>query len=606
MLNNNVRDLSMLGFNSGRFQDGMINNNISKYLKKNEIFLDSKLISYLFKLCDEDSELISIFTTLSDCIMDSELYFITRSQIQEFGEFARQFLNRYLLKNLLPDILKYIAVVGIVPIMVSETERGDRIPIIPHYETGLISLYISRKRILKFRWWDFVEINTHSVIDPQMISSLITNMKLVVNKKVKILSGFQYDPRPNGRLTSLVFSCTKSMNIVKTLERNLLISDNYSSNPLILFQDTTKPKDIPRDILIGTYADSGDCSLDTLEEALSTGKKYIRDQETLANMNMLYDTSTATSLNLFKKSMNRYIKSNDPNNNAYKNNLSKLIDPNLNKNMISNTTEILSDLERGSAINHYMLANNAIPVPNGLVPVTIPHPETRSDFERLVDRYERKYYKAFGLPADIYHRSSAKVIKADIAGMNETLLRTVIRWKDWIEYVITTAYQLTYMENLVGYIFNDYMQKRQQKQNKHLFINHESLIKESVNSNWFKIQIQLNTRMDTEVLLKLYGLGIVSWTELIQISRSTIRLGPPNHIVPENEKEMTKHTKKRQKHAGMEYDNGWLDLDTKKGFFANPQKQQKNETDDSVHTKTKSKPKTKDIHSNDNIGSYQE
>lgn len=594
--------MSIFGINNsnipllGRFQDGIINNSsINKSLKKNEIFLDAKLISHLFKLCDEDAELISIFTTLSDCIMDSEIYFITRSQIQEIGEFARQFLNKYLMKNILSDILKYIAVVGVVPIMVSETERGDRIPIIPHYETGLISLYINRKRILKFRWWDFVDTKNALNMDMNLTNNLINTMKLVVNKRVKILSGFQYDPRPNGRLTSLIFSCTRSLNMVRTLERNLLVADNYSSNPLILFQDTTKPREIPKDILIGTYADSG-CAMESLEEALSSGKRYIRDQETLTSMVHLQNTSSDISIDLFKKSMSRTIKTNDPNNNAYKNNLSKVIDPRLNTNTVSNTSELLSELEMGSAINHYMLSNNAIPVPNGMVPVTIPHPETRNDFEHLVDRYERKYYKAFGLPADIYHRSSAKIIKADIAGMNETLLRTVIRWKEWVEYVITTAYQMTYMEHLIEYIFNDYVRKKNEPR-RGMFMKHEDIIKESVNANWFRIDIQLNTRINTDTLLQLYGLGIVSWTELIQISRSTIRLGPPTHIVPQDEKEMIKHTKKRVKHPGMEYDNGWLDLDTRMSFFSSPKKQQKNGEDSTVHNGSDKK---------ENVGSYQE
>ncbi len=215
-------------------QNGIINSNI-KQLKKREIFLDIKLIAKLFKMCDEDSELISIFTTLSDCIVDSELYFITKSQIQEISEFARQFLNKYLLKHLLSDILKYISVVGLVPIMVTETDNGDSIPIIPHYETGIISVYINRKRIVKYRWWDFVENRNMINIDQHILPSLVNSAKLVVNKKVRVLSGFQYDPRPDGRLCSLIFSCTRPMNMIKTLERNLLISDNYASNPLILF-----------------------------------------------------------------------------------------------------------------------------------------------------------------------------------------------------------------------------------------------------------------------------------------------------------------------------------------------------------------------------------
>lgn len=582
---------------SGISQNGIINSNI-KQLKKREIFLDIKLIAKLFKMCDEDSELISIFTTLSDCIVDSELYFITKSQIQEISEFARQFLNKYLLKHLLSDILKYISVVGLVPIMVTETDNGDSIPIIPHYETGIISVYINRKRIVKYRWWDFVENRSIVNVDQHILPSLINSAKLVVNKKVRVLSGFQYDPRPDGRLCSLIFSCTRPMNMIKTLERNLLISDNYASNPLILFQDTTKPPDIPKDILIGTYADGGDCATDTLDEALSKGKKYIRDQECLNNLNILHDNSTETSLNLFKKAMDRYNMTNDPNNNAYKNNLTKVMDQKTSATL-NNTNELLSELEMGSAINHYMLAKNSIPVPNGLTPVTIPHPTTRNDFENLVNRYEKKFYKAFGVPADIYHRSSAKIIKADIAGMNETLLRTVIRWKEYVEYVITTAYQMTYMEHLVGFIFNDYMKKRDDR-SKFIFKTHEDIIKDVVNANWFRIDIQLNTRVNIENLMQLYGMGIISWTEFVRISRSNVRLGQPSHIIPQSEKEMLKHTKKRKIHPGMEYDNGWIDLETRMGFFMNPTNKKQKENGES------SSSNGNHNHKNENVGSYQE
>lgn len=582
---------------SGISQNGIINSNI-KQLKKREIFLDIKLIAKLFKMCDEDSELISIFTTLSDCIVDSELYFITKSQIQEISEFARQFLNKYLLKHLLSDILKYISVVGLVPIMVTETDNGDSIPIIPHYETGIISVYINRKRIVKYRWWDFVENRSIVNVDQHILPSLINSAKLVVNKKVRVLSGFQYDPRPDGRLCSLIFSCTRPMNMIKTLERNLLISDNYASNPLILFQDTTKPPDIPKDILIGTYADGGDCATDTLDEALSKGKKYIRDQECLNNLNILHDNSTETSLNLFKKAMDRYNMTNDPNNNAYKNNLTKVMDQKTSATL-NNTNELLSELEMGSAINHYMLAKNSIPVPNGLTPVTIPHPATRNDFENLVNRYEKKFYKAFGVPADIYHRSSAKIIKADIAGMNETLLRTVIRWKEYVEYVITTAYQMTYMEHLVGFIFNDYMKKRDDR-SKFIFKTHEDIIKDVVNANWFRIDIQLNTRVNIENLMQLYGMGIISWTEFVRISRSNVRLGQPSHIIPQSEKEMLKHTKKRKIHPGMEYDNGWIDLETRMGFFMNPTNKKQKENGES------SSSNGNHNHKNENVGSYQE
>lgn len=582
---------------SGISQNGIINSNI-KQLKKREIFLDIKLIAKLFKMCDEDSELISIFTTLSDCIVDSELYFITKSQIQEISEFARQFLNKYLLKHLLSDILKYISVVGLVPIMVTETDNGDSIPIIPHYETGIISVYINRKRIVKYRWWDFVENRSIVNVDQHILPSLINSAKLVVNKKVRVLSGFQYDPRPDGRLCSLIFSCTRPMNMIKTLERNLLISDNYASNPLILFQDTTKPPDIPKDILIGTYADGGDCATDTLDEALSKGKKYIRDQECLNNLNILHDNSTETSLNLFKKAMDRYNMTNDPNNNAYKNNLTKVMDQKTSTTL-NNTNELLSELEMGSAINHYMLAKNSIPVPNGLTPVTIPHPTTRNDFENLVNRYEKKFYKAFGVPADIYHRSSAKIIKADIAGMNETLLRTVIRWKEYVEYVITTAYQMTYMEHLVGFIFNDYMKKRDDR-SKFIFKTHEDIIKDVVNANWFRIDIQLNTRVNIENLMQLYGMGIISWTEFVRISRSNVRLGQPSHIIPQSEKEMLKHTKKRKIHPGMEYDNGWIDLETRMGFFMNPTNKKQKENGES------SSSNGNHNHKNENVGSYQE
>lgn len=570
---------------SGIIQNELINSNI-KQLKKNEIFLDIKLISRLFKMCDEDSELISIFTTLNDWILDSELYFVTKSQIQEISEFARQFLSKYLLKHLLSDILKYISVIGIVPIMVTHTDNGDKIPIIPHYETGIISVYINRNRLVKYRWWDFVENRNIFNVDQTMLPTLINSAKLVVNKRVRILSGFQYDPRPNGRLCSLIFSCTKSMNMIKTLERNLLISDNYASNPLILFQDVSKPPDIPKDILIGTYADSGDCATDTLDEALSKGKKYIRDQETLSNMKILHDSSTDTSLNLFKKAMHRYIQSNDPNNNAYKNNLTKIMDQKINTT-INNTNELLSELEMGSAINHYMLSKNAIPVPNGLSPVTIPHPTARTDFENLVNRYEKKFYKAFGIPVDIYSKSGGKKIKMDIVSTNENILRTVIRWKEYVEYVITTAYQMTYMENLVGFIFNDYLKKRNDN-SKFIFTTHEDIIKGIVNDNWFKIDIQLNTRVNMENLMQLYGMGIISWTEVVRISRSNVRLGQPSHIVPQSEQEMLKHTKKRKIHPGMEYDNGWIDLETRMGFFTNPNKKQKasdENGDDKYHNK---------------------
>jgi hypothetical protein len=289
---------------------------------------------------------------------------------------------------------------------------------------------------------------------------------------------------------------------------------------------------------------------------------------------------------------------NDPNNNAYKNNLTKVMDQKTSATL-NNTNELLSELEMGSAINHYMLAKNSIPVPNGLTPVTIPHPTTRNDFENLVNRYEKKFYKAFGVPADIYHRSSAKIIKADIAGMNETLLRTVIRWKEYVEYVITTAYQMTYMEHLVGFIFNDYMKKRDDR-SKFIFKTHEDIIKDVVNANWFRIDIQLNTRVNIENLMQLYGMGIISWTEFVRISRSNVRLGQPSHIIPQSEKEMLKHTKKRKIHPGMEYDNGWIDLETRMGFFMNPTNKKQKENGES------SSSNGNHNHKNENVGSYQE
>lgn len=136
-------------------------------------------------------------------------------------------------KQLIPcerDAVFSIAAQGVLPLYKRiDKESGHKVTVCPHYDTYKISVLYD-KGIPQFRFWWIARI------------PLKKHIMDYVDKNVKIISGFGYDPDINGTLNSIISSLFPTVNFIDSMLEFATRAEEQNTDPTMIIQ-SPQPKE---------------------------------------------------------------------------------------------------------------------------------------------------------------------------------------------------------------------------------------------------------------------------------------------------------------------------------------------------------------------------
>jgi hypothetical protein len=283
------------------------------------------------------------------------------------------------------DVIDQIFTRGIVPIKFVEAD-GTVVPIVPKGD-HVIKTYVDR--------------NQKQVFEYHRLMSKRNGLRLPTpkhDKKVIVLSGYGYDPTPQGVITSVVWSLLKGSSRTERINHLMLMNDEKNSNQRITLE---MPNFLnTNDFTSGFFAAGSEIKQKASEQSQMNFYSKILEME----QNMKYNEMMST--------LHGY-----------------------------NPKGLQSDAEKRPY--HFL-------PPTGKL-VDPPAPFISSDVGKLNEEQQITICAAYGVPISILTDTGRRA-QSSVQTNVETLVRSVTNWNRILTRILTKAYQCIYLDEDCKYM----------------------------------------------------------------------------------------------------------------------------------------------------------
>ena len=271
--------------------------------------------------------------------------------------------------------LDHILVTGLVPYILLTVE-GELIPQVPSIGTFGISYSIDPTGAVEF---------TGKSLDNSENET-----------SIHILSGFGYDPTPQGRFTSIVSACVPNCLFMRYIHDELLASEFLKNNPVIYCESAQKEISKEEGVAYDFYADAQE--MKRLPQ--TTFNRSARDIMQLDSQKQAY----SNALKLVRRGENT-----------------------------SSSAQISAERNADGALDR------VVPLPPGQKMVKISSSSARSDFVNILKTKQDQMAAAFGLPKSMVMQAEGGV-KADHHGHHQTFRNTILFWQTTLGRMMTNVH----------------------------------------------------------------------------------------------------------------------------------------------------------------------
>ena len=266
------------------------------------------------------------------------------------------------------DIIDSIMMIGIVAIRFE-----NDIPYVPKVGTYNIHVKTTVSGISKYELHDM-----DNPMDP-VPGSLV-------------LSGYGYDPRPNGTLISMIKNLEPVMLFVHKLSDAALHAEETRCNPPIIVERREKATDTREGLDFDFYMDA-----DTLKSNLNS--QYQRDEKAvkqLQNQRKLFHAA-------------------------------------------------ISGVDSRSKATTSNAMDNIVPLPNEYHVGTVIEPSGRNDYTQITRNASEIICSVLGVPRSMM--ISDNIVRGDIQGSHDVFKQSCLQWKGIVGKILTILYRLTKSED---------------------------------------------------------------------------------------------------------------------------------------------------------------